>query len=291
MSYDLYLKPCSGSIDPASVMDYFRGRPNYTVADEQAAYENEDTGIQFFFDMHQEEPSAPTAAYPIVFNINYYRPSYFIREAEPEVSTFVDEFDCSVLDPQIDGMGEGEYQSEKFLSGWNRGNEFAYRAILARTEDRQNILTLPNELLHAVWQWNFDRRKLQEQVGDGKFVPRISFALFDGQVSTMIIWTDGIPMVFPSVDHMLVYRSEFAPRRFLRRTPDFALLSWRNALEMLKPYVVVRGDRAFALEYDQPPAAVREAVRILKGLSQKPELLPMAAVLDSEIVEKILEPR
>jgi hypothetical protein len=90
---------------------------------------------------------------------------------------------------------------------------------------------------------------------------------------------------------MLVHRSAFAPRRFLRRTPDLALLSWRNASEMLKPYMAVHGDQAFSLEYERPPTAVSEAVRKLKALSQKPELLPMAEVLDSEIVERILEPR
>jgi hypothetical protein len=38
-------------------------------------------------------------------------------------------FDCVVLDPQTDGMGQGEYQSDKLLSGWNFGNEFACAVI------------------------------------------------------------------------------------------------------------------------------------------------------------------
>ena len=112
MSYDLYLKARSGTLNEEHVLEYFRGRPNYVVEYRQASYENEDTGVHFMFGMHAGEPESTEAAYPVAFNLNFFRPSYFICEAEPEVTAFVRQFDCVVFDPQSTGMGEGEYQDE-----------------------------------------------------------------------------------------------------------------------------------------------------------------------------------
>jgi len=278
-------------IDEDQVLDYFRTRPNYTVETRQARYGNKDTGVYFLFEMHEGEPKSPDSSYSVAFNLNFFRPSYFVHEAEREVTACVRHFSWVVLDPQIHGMGEGEYQSDKLISGWNHGNEFAYRAILEKPESRKNLLTLPTDRLDAIWRWNYDRSKLQEEVGDTKFVPRISLVLVEGRLSTTIVWTDGIPMVFPPIDYVIVYRQELAPRRLLKRTPDFALLSWRDTLALLEPYMLKYSGRAFSLNYTRAPEKVSAAVRSLEAMTLRPEFVAMDAVLDSELVEKTLRTR
>jgi len=291
MSYDLYLKPRTGSIDQAAVLDYFRKRPNYTVEGEQARYDNEDTGVQFVFEINHGEPDSPVAGYPVLFNLAYFRPSYFVLEAAPEVTAFVQAFDCVVLDPQTDGMGQGEYRSDKLLSGWNFGNEFACQAMLRIGKVRQDVMTVPTEKLHAVWQWNYDRASLQDGLEDDKFVPRIIFLLVDGRLSTAIIWGDGIPMIFPGVDYVLVGREQLAPRRWFRQTRDITPLAWQDAVRMLEPYLLRYGDGSFGLNYDKPPEPLSKAIRRLASSAQKLQLVEMDSVLDTDLIDKDLKPR
>lgn len=292
MSYDLYLKPRTGSIDPATVLNYFRTRPNYTVEGEQAGYENEDTGIQFFFAINRDEPGEPSAEYPVLFNLAYFRPSFFVLEAEPEVTAFVRAFDCVVLDPQTDGMGQGEYRRDKLLSGWNFGNELAYEVILLRDDDiRQGLVTLPTDTLHDIWRWNYDRASLQEQIGDGKFVPIIFVAFVDKRLSTMVIWSDGLPMVFPAVDYFVVSRHELDPRLQSGQAQGYCLLSWREALAMLEPYMRVYSSRAFVLDYDIPPGPLVNAILGLDALPERLGGVPLTSVFDREIVDKVLKRR
>jgi len=52
-----------------------------------------------------DESLDETLDYPIAFNLNYYRPSFFVLEAEPEVTALVRQFGLVVMDPQMQGMG------------------------------------------------------------------------------------------------------------------------------------------------------------------------------------------
>jgi hypothetical protein len=290
MSYDLYLKPRTGSIDAATVLNYFRERPKYTVEGEQAGYENDDTGVQFFFEINHGEPGEPEADYPILFNLAYFRPSFFVLEAEPEVTAFVRAFDCVVLDPQTDGMGQGEYRSDKLLDGWNFGNEYAYAVILQRQDDiRQGLVTLPTDKLRDIWRWNYEREKLQEQVGDVKFVPIILLLFVDGRLSTAISWEDGLPMIFPSVDFFLTSPKEPAPHS--GQTRRHSLVSWREGLAMLAPYMRVYSARAFVLDYDAPPEPLASTIRGLTTSSDPLFGATLSAVLDREIVDKVVKQR
>lgn len=87
--------------------------------------------------------------------MNYFRPFYFVNEAEPELMYFVDYFSMAVDDPQTHGMGRGSYDSIKFKEGWSYGNEFGYQSIL---KDNPEVYTLPTKTLNYIWDWNFNRR-------------------------------------------------------------------------------------------------------------------------------------
>ncbi len=286
MSYDLYLKARTGTINENDVLNYFRNRPHYTVEQRQASYENKDTGVYFMFEMHDGEPNTPEAAYPVAFNLNFFRPSYFISEAEPEVTAFVRQFDCVAFDPQTHGMGEGEYQNDKLVSGWNHGNEFAYRAVLDKPENRANLLTLPADRLIKFWQWNYDARMLQERQTRDTFVPHIFLMKIDGQVATMSVWPDAISSILPEVDYLLIRRQEFAPRRLLRKVEDEIFLPWKEALPILERHGSPHPGDAISLKYVKQPKDVADFVSSLTPRKQQVVIVPASEVLDRELVEK-----
>src|SRR5262249_11955370 len=123
MSYDLYMRPRVGMVDRARFVSHFLSRPHYESVDDQSWYRTADTGVYFVFEYSDTVTSnapdleEPASGYPLSFNINYCRPSFFGKEAEPELHAFIERFDLLVDDPQIGGMGVGEYDSAKFLRG------------------------------------------------------------------------------------------------------------------------------------------------------------------------------
>ncbi len=204
MSYDLYLKPKKEKFLKETFKKYFSEEENYRFEDNQAWYENETTGVYFSFEFQDEDDFNEEEYYPIIFNINFFRPSYFALEAEPEVSAFINKFSMTVDDPQNHGMGKGEYNSDKFFEGWSCGNDFAYKAIL---EDYPDVITLPQKQLHKAWEWNYKSHLLQETVTDDVFVPHILFLKYKNIPVSAVVWPDAIPSIIPPVDILLIERN------------------------------------------------------------------------------------
>lgn len=219
MSYDLFFKPRSGQIDEQAFARYFSGRACYQLQGKQACYVNENTGVYFVFELHQESQPGLDAGvrYPVALLINYFRPFIFILEAEPEVTVFVRHFDLLVSDPQMEGMGDGEYDRAGLVSGWTFGNEFACASVLKEENNRRGIFHLPGEQLLQIWRWNFNRPMLQKQTGDAQFVPQIMLMDMNGEAATVAIWPDGLPVVMPPVAYLCIVRAQLAPRKFFRR--------------------------------------------------------------------------
>ena len=61
-------------------------------------------------------------------------------------AAFVHAFDLVVDDPQMAGMGRGEFSADGFLAGWNAGNRFAHGAIVAQHGDTATFHSLPEAL-------------------------------------------------------------------------------------------------------------------------------------------------
>src|SRR5450432_4677715 len=144
MSYDLYLQCRNGTYDRPQFLEYFRAREWYKVHDNEAWYGNEDTGVYFSFELSEPSEKGEPPQLPVSLNVNFFRPSYFIAEVETEVTALVHRFDMVVFDPQINGMGEGEYQKELLIAGWNLGNEFAFSTLSKDPEHRAKLLSLPS---------------------------------------------------------------------------------------------------------------------------------------------------
>lgn len=286
MSYDLCFKPRAGVVDQRKIAAYFSSRPNYKVDPLQAWYQNEDTGVYFVFEMQSEKQTEGTDNYPVALNINYFRPSYFIQEAEPEVTAFVRKFDMVVLDPQMHGMGEGEYNPELLKSGWNYGNDFGHSALLRDPKNQKTVTSLPSAVLFNVWSWNLRRQRLQSNLGESKFVPRVIFIQLDGAVKTAAIWPDGIPIAVPDVDYLIVPRKELAPRRLFGRVEDRTVVALKDALPILQKHGTADADGTLVLNYDAPTDEIARYVASLPVDEREVKGLAADQVLDRELVER-----
>ncbi len=300
MSYDLYFLA-----EPVPEQDefaaHFEKRPHYTLDESgsQALYANEDTGVYFTFDLSElsaeeddSDPEDPASSSWASFNLNYYRLHYFADEAVPELEAFVSRFGGRVFDPQFGGMGEGEFSPEGFRRGWDHGNQSAY-GILATRADAGPLITRPAAELTRIWRWNLGRERLQQQLGESIFVPRISFFQVSGRSDGVVsasVWTDAIPVVLPETDMVVIHRGELAARGFLRKRPAIALAPW----EAVRPHLEGRRAerdpiRHHFLDHARPPG---EIVRWFKRLPEASiEPLQMDKVLDAEILTKAMEAR
>lgn len=289
MSYDLSLRPRNGAFEKKDFEAYFQDRRFYNTEAGHAAYDNEDTGAYFNFEwVDAREDDEEGEFYPIAFNINYFRPSYFIMEAEIEVSAFVQAFDLVVDDPQWKGMGKGEYDAKVLVSGWNAGNQSAYDFAVERPEQRSRVRTLPCATVLQAWRWNFERDARQQSVGDTKFVPRIQFLEVEGQMTSAMFWPDDAPLVATPVDWFIL-----AGENLLRRRPDFAgakrLLPWAEAIQILGPFIKQAPGPVVTFDYDETPSEVFDFLLGLSSESVSFTVWPQDEVLDREIAERALE--
>jgi hypothetical protein len=283
MSYDLFFEPRQGVFEPALFGEFFRSRKHYQISDREAIYDNKDTGVCFVFNLDEPKEFEGELRLSATFKINYFRPSYFILEAEPEVTAFVRHFDMIVFDPQTDGMEEDDYQSQLLIRGWNSGNAYAYRTFIRDRKRAGDLPALPTATLMESWKWNLGRDERQSQFGEAKFVPCIVFLRIDGNAKTAAVWPDGLPTVLPPVDYLIIVRRQLIQKS--AEAEDFAFLPWDAARLMLDRHGSIAPGGAVVLDYDLPPPDVREFLLSLPGHADFALFAP-GEVLDRELLEK-----
>lgn len=284
MSYDLFFRPSRGTgPSPEELLAYFDGRARYRIEGTEAWYQNDDTGVYFVFEVGDQEEEEAAGLVPVAFNLNYVRPHVFGLEAELELARFVAHFDLLVRDPQTSGAGEGAYSAERFLRGWDAGNELACRAG-HRTPGDAEVRHLPRETLDRVWRWNYTRDELYEQLEQDLFVPRILFAEHDGRLKLAVVWPDAIATVLPEVDLVILGRQALAPRRMFRSRPDHAVVSFDAIRELISDFPLARGVWPYrTMAYDAPPRRIADFVRRQPRLEEGLGVVAPDAVLDSEL--------
>lgn len=292
LSYDLYFKARNGTFSSEDFLAYFSGPPFYTMTGGQAWYENANTGVYFSFELEEVAVDDEGEVFPCSFNMNYFRPTLFVKEAEPEVTGFVKQFDLIVDDPQVDGMGTSEYDPIVFAEAWLTNNVSASALVINDHEglgdDRPVYWHLPTERLEKIWAWNYGRAELQDKLGDNVFVPMIMVLSFPDEPRTACVWTDAIPTVIPPVDHLLISRSELAPRKWIRKKDDLALASWNDVEPLLRSHSKKMIGDAFNLSYERLPADIEKFVRNLKSVElEEGTILPIDRIIDTELIEKI----
>jgi hypothetical protein len=222
MSYslDLYFEP---PIRRQRVLQHFATCRNFSIEKDNVLYENADTGVYFFMRLRSANRLFQSNVVSAEFEINYHRPSHFGIEAEKVLSDFVAVFQPRIEDPQIQGMGEGPYSREGFLSGWNFGNVFAARNALS---PGRKVASMPGDELRAAWEWNYHRAERQRR-DPGLFVPGIFFFRIEGRISRVVFWGEGMPILLPKVDYVLVGRVVAGEKRF-------GLAPWSDVLNIVR---------------------------------------------------------
>jgi len=290
VSYDLYFRTRQGTPKPNAFREYFSARSHYKVESSLAIYSNDETGVYFIFEEHTDDaagndPEDPR--HPYALSINYCRPSYFILEAEPEVTAFVQTFDFLVSDPQIDGMGDGEYNRDQLLHAWHKGNALGYSAILRDPKNRGAVNSLPQATLLRFWAWNIERAALQDKLGDSKFVPGVFFFLVDGHPATVATWPDGIPIAVPEVDYVFIPRKELAPRKLFRRVEDMTLVSYKDVLPLFERHRSPEHP-GLVLAYAAVPPDIAAFIQSLPPTTSVLQGVPADSMLDRELVESVV---
>jgi len=287
MSFDiLFLQPVGQSLTEKDFAVYFSRRRHYKVEGSQAWYSNENTGVYFCFDLGQDTPDPEDDDAPIPaiaqFTLNYFRPHTFALEAEYELTSFVRALGLPIHDPQLDGMSDGPYNPERFIEGWNRGNEFAYSSLLSQDGRSAASHVLPGQAIEQYWRWNMERIELQMRLSDDIFVPKISFAEYNGAVVSVAVWTDGIPSTLPDVDLFVVVRQELAPSE-----EDTVIVPAADVQPIVSQFPVKPGPRSYRLlEYDEPPDSIAKWIIKLPRTKTQFKWLNADSIHDQEIVEK-----
>lgn len=305
MSYDLNLfgRPGVPDLDRATFMAHFVG-DRYQIDDDEVHYSNPDTGVYFHFTFREgghvaeDNPNRRTRS-TIYFNMNYFRPHTFGLEADLILKPLVKQFDLIVSDPQSAGMGEGEYDSEGFLRGWNAGNAFAAQAF-RQLGGHENALTIPTALNRKLWGWNFDRKGTGEDLWDldeiDVYVPPIWFCKEDGKPRTFALYPNLVPTAVPKVDYVLLLRNELSSpfKRKSKETP--AWVRWQDLRDVAADFELRYEDEdhddldylvLHSETYRNKETAPRELAKWVIALPDwpgKPDQVNPDQILDAELL-------
>jgi hypothetical protein len=207
VSYDLlFYRLKKNAITEADIRKYLQTRIAAAPGgSDQWTYENEDTGVYCSFeydnpaDQEAYEGFEPTG---FLFNINYMRPRFFGLETFPLVEALVNELDLYILNPQIDTEMPARPAKGSVFENWNKSN----LRISAENFEPLDCTYISPEISDRAWRYNFNKRRLQEQLGNNYFVPRLSFMRIneDLEAVTVAVWTEHIPIVIPPADYFVL---------------------------------------------------------------------------------------
>lgn len=229
MSYDLHFFADKFEGNPRdSFFAYFRNRARWKVDEDhnQAIYENEDTGSYFMAEYAAlSGEDRDDLRYPqVLFNVNYYRPPFFGREAAVEIKAFSEFFQFDFFDPQTNGMGEGssgQISIDGILRGWDHGNAFGYSLFSRQCPDEPPILAPEKKIMDA-WRWNFEAKPMLNAYFEANnadvFVAKALWMVKNGQPILAAVWSDGCRTALPPlVDRVVLYADEIRSRRSVLR--------------------------------------------------------------------------
>ncbi len=310
MSYDLslYPRPNAKPLTLEAMREFFEEHNHYNTGESHANYNNELTGVYFNFTLsegyeaeedEEYEPEEWEKQPHFFFNMNFFRPSFFGLEAAEELEALVKEFDLIVSDPQSDGMDEGEFSTEGFLRGWNKGNQFASSAFGAMGETMiGQAVPVPSATLAKVWQWCYLRDyfggELFEDEGIDVFVPRIYFVRPEDEVKTLCIWPELIPSAVPETDLVVISRGGLLglSEEEQKSHPEAqALVTWDELRAVTSDFEVDESEDPYPINYllldygspENAPEALAEWVRGLSGFQGDLKGVAMEEVVGAEL--------
>lgn len=276
MSYSLYLhfKP---RVRRTDMLAYFAARKRYKTAKQRVSYQNDDTGVYFWFTLKESRDYLlRRAVISAEFEVNYNRPSFFAFEAEKELSAFVARFSPRIDDPQMHGMGDGPYSADGFFNGWNFGNAFSVHNLLTRSSD-DILLSMPGTALRGAWEWNYRCAERRHGIAYRSYVPTILFWRIDGRASRVVVWGGAMPILLPRVDYAVVARE--------MGKAQVGLVAWSDVIDLAKRAGFDDGREPLDIRYLTPPPIIADWVASIPLIDLKAyERLHAYQILDDELI-------
>ena len=282
MSYELRLKPKEGEIKLDKLEEYLLGRNNYQKEASSFWYHNGDTGVYFSIGYNASEEAKSVRAF-ISFSMNYFRPSFFIFEAENEVTSLVSHFNLIVVETQTISLPPGEYKPEDFLTSWNQANHSSYLAVKQhqlQTGEGKEFHTLAQNTLHKVWLWNKNRRRYQEQLGKEYYVPPIWAMLIDQELSLATLWPEGAPAFLPATDKLIIANENIKSDQ----EKGMSIVSWDEAEPLISKYSKQIEDSGYLINgYRSIPDDIKEYISKLPLFTGEAKRVAFENILDDEL--------
>lgn len=303
VSYDLLLLSELGAGMRKRVYDFFATRPNYEVSSDDIMYENPETGVHFqwiFIPFHEDEANdedEPLHEHEIGhLRLNFYRPTAFANEAAIELLALSQTLPVQFYDLPQDLIYESFTEAKQLTIPYIEHAQRAVSALRTSNEDIAMAEELPKRALDAVWEWNFNRNAFTDSLAEDLFVPKIDFFRFDGELRTGVLWFDGVPMLCPYVDIVVLYRDETAPTTgwFRKKEPKVDVLHFEEFKEMYSDWfssdsrvrksVSCSSSDAISLFTAVAAKPIRREASLQGDKSKHSlEMVPFMDVLDSEI--------
>jgi len=224
MSYDLYFYKRKGNaLSEQEITEYLTTNLATTSANNKQWFvENENT--ETYFSIEHNETATDEESIELFesfqdfdnthfsFNLNFLRPDFFGQYAFEFVEKFVNDLDLYVLNPQSSTDADNPFkpQERELYENWSAINAMQSAALF----DECELIYYPLEKSNAFYQYNYNKERLQQTLGDECYVPKLY--LFqrqsDGAIVTLNTWTQHIPNVFPPADYILLnkeYKKRF----------------------------------------------------------------------------------
>jgi hypothetical protein len=262
MSYDLYFfKHKSNPIATQQIGEYLsKSLTDRNEQSNQWYFENEDTDVYYSFETIEPDGETDSDELSegfkdfedthISFNVNFIRPNFFGLEAFTFVEKFINDLDLYVMNPQGDSDKPGKPSKDFLFDNWEKTNTWASK------NHAENCVYYPLESSNKVWSYNYNRKNLQDQVGEQCFVSKIFF--FQEQVSgkavTLSMWSEHIPNILPITDYYLLGRRY---RKLFKTIKETVLLTKEefnsNFKSYFEPYtapntIIIHANKAAAAE-------------------------------------------
>ena len=232
MSYDLYFYKSKGtSLSEEQIRNYLTEHliPKHENAN-QWFFENQDTEVYYSFDQNESEDDPESIELyesfkdfdntHFSFNLNFMRPCFFGLEAFQFVETFLSDLKLSTFNPQSSSENPYTPTKEELFENWNKTNLWAS----ADHFDKLQSSFIPAEISNRIWNYNYNRSRLQNELGEQYFVPKMFFfkTKLTNEVVTITSWTEHIPAVIPPADYFLLTRQY---KKLFRTVKDNILVS------------------------------------------------------------------
>ncbi len=235
MSYDLYFFKSKENQITTNEIENFLSFNLVPEENNQWFFHNTDTEVYYTFEKTENEDNSESFKnfenLNISFNLNFLRPSFFGIEAFEFVEKLIRDLDLYVFNPQSENEEPYKPTKTELIENWNKTN---LTASAGHFHEQTSYLEI--EKSNSIWNYNFNRNLIQQNLGDDYFVPKMFFfkTKENNEVITVSSWTEHIPNVIPFADYFLLTKVQ---KKWFKTTKENALISREKLLATFDEYL------------------------------------------------------